>query len=80
MWLLWAGVILLVLKLLAVEPIGSLHWGWIAGVFVLAFLWFDVIEARLGLNKRKAFDDLEKAKKERIRKALERDKKSRVRR
>jgi small Trp-rich protein len=80
MWLVWTGVALLVLKLLRVEPVAGISWWWLVLPFLLAFLWFDLVEERLGLNKKRAFDEIEKAKKERIRKALERDKNFRVRR
>lgn len=80
MWLVWTGVALLVLKLLGIEPVAGISWWWIALPFLFAFLWFDLVEERLGLNKKRAFDEIEKAKKERIRKALERDKNFRVRR
>ena len=81
MWLVWAGVIFLGVWLAGVEPIASLSWWWIALPFVVAFVWFDLIEERLGFNKNKrTMDEMEKAKKERIKKALERDKKFQPRR
>ena len=73
MWVLWVGVLLLVLKLLDFGPFGDLSWWWIAAVFAVAFVWFDFVEERLGLNKRKAFDEMEEAKQKRIKEALERD-------
>lgn len=80
MWLVWVGVLLLALKLFEIEPIAGVSWWWLLLPFGLAFLWFDLVEERLGLYKRKAFDEMEKAKKERIRKGLERDTKFRPRR
>ncbi len=80
MWLVWVGVALLLLKLLSIEPVAGISWWWIVLPFVLAFLWFDLVEERLGLNKRRAFDEMEKNKKARIKKGLERDKGFRVRR
>jgi small Trp-rich protein len=74
MWLLWLGVALLVLKLLDVPYVGTLSWWWVSLPFVLAFIWFEVFERRLGLDKKKAFDEIDKAKTERVRKQLERDK------
>lgn len=73
-------VALLLLKLLSIEPVAGISWWWIVLPFVLAFLWFDLVEERLGLNKRRAFDEMDKNKKDRIKKALERDKGFRVRR
>jgi len=45
--------------------------------FVIALVWWEFFERRLGLDKKKAFDELEKAKQERIARALEREKSSR---
>lgn len=80
MWILGIAVILIILKLFGVEPVAGLSWWWICGLLAVAFVWFDVVEERLGLTKRKAFDDIEKAKKDRIKKNLERDKGTRIRR
>ncbi len=77
MWLLWLGVALLVLKLLGISVFADLSWWWVALPFVLALIWFELFEKRLGLDKKKAFDELERAKQERIKKALERDKRGR---
>ncbi len=77
MWLLWLGVALLVLKLLGISVFAELSWWWVALPFALALIWFEVFEKRLGLDKKKAFDELERAKQERIKKALERDKRGR---
>lgn len=77
MWILWLAVALLVLKLLGIWVFADLSWWWVAAVFALALIWFEVFEKRLGLDKKKAFDELERAKQERIRKALERDKRGR---
>lgn len=73
MWFLYLGVVLLVSKLLEFGPLGELSWWWVVLPFVLALIWFEVVEERLGLDKKKAFDELEKAKKERIARALQRD-------
>jgi len=81
MWVMWIGVILLGLKLADVEPIASLSWWWISLPLILAFVWFDFVEERLGFNKNKrTMDEMDKAKQERIKKALERDKKGRGKR
>jgi small Trp-rich protein len=73
MWLLFVGIALLVSKLLEFGPLADLSWWWVILPFVLAFVWWEFIERRLGLDKKKAFDELDKAKKERIARALERD-------
>lgn len=74
MWLLWVGVALLLLKLIGIGPFAEMSWWWVALPLVLAFIWFEVFERRLGLDKKKAFDELERAKQERIKKAFSKDK------
>ena len=74
MWLLLVGLLLLVSKLLDLGPLAELSWWWVLLPFVLTLIWWEVFERRLGLDKKKAFDELEKAKQERIARALERDK------
>ena len=49
----------------------TLSWWWITVPFALALLWFELIEQRLGLDKKKAFDEMEAHKKKRIKDALE---------
>jgi small Trp-rich protein len=80
MWLIWVGVALIVLKVLDISVFSEVSWWWIALPFGLAYLWFELVEKRLGLDKKKAFDEIEKAKKERIRKRLELDDARRTRR
>jgi len=48
--------------------------------FGVGFLWFELVEKRLGMDKKKGFDEIDKAKKERIKKRLEADKNPRSRR
>lgn len=74
MWLLYVGLVLLLSKLLDFGPLADLSWWWVILPFVLALIWWEVFERRLGLDKKKAFDEMEKAKKARIARALERDK------
>lgn len=67
MWLLVPAVIALLLKLLGFPPqIEDLSWWWITGAFAVAFLWFEFIERWLGFDKKKSFDELERAKEERL--------------
>jgi small Trp-rich protein len=79
MWLIWFGVILIVLKLLEVRYIVDVSWWWIVVPFAIAFLWFELVERRLGWDKKKAFDEIDKVKKLRIQRALEADKTRRKR-
>lgn len=80
MWLVYVGLVLLVSKLLEVGPLAGLAWWWVLLPFIAAGIWWEVFERRLGLDKKKAFDELEQAKKDRIARALERDKVNRIRR
>ena len=74
MWLIIAGVLFMALKLAEISVFAELSWWWVILPFGLAYLWFELVERRLGWDKKKAFDDIEKAKKERIARALEADK------
>jgi small Trp-rich protein len=74
MWFLWLGVALIILKLLEVSVFATLSWWWIAAILALAMFWFEVVERRLGLDKKKAFDEMEAHKKKRIKDALEANK------
>ena len=80
MWLVYVGIALLMSKLLDFGPLAGLSWWWVLLPFLLAWIWWEVFERNLGLDKKKAFDELEQAKKERIARALERDKTNRIRR
>ncbi|HWV62664.1 MAG TPA: TIGR04438 family Trp-rich protein [Oxalicibacterium sp.] len=63
-------VLLAVLKYFEVGPLEKLSWWWIAGLFVVAFIWFEFVERIFGLDKRKAHEQLEKARKERVNKTF----------
>ena len=80
MWIFYIGLVLLVSKLLDFGPLADLSWWWVLMPFVIALIWWEVFERRLGLDRKKASDELEKAKQERIERALERDKTRHVRR
>ena len=77
MWMLWVGLVLLILKLLDVGPVGSLSWWWVVLPFVGALIWFELFERRLGLDKKKAFDELDRTKQDRIKRAMEQAKRPR---
>jgi small Trp-rich protein len=74
MWLIWLGVALIALKLLEISVFATLSWWWITVPFVLAFLWFELVERRLGMDKKKAFNEIDNIKKLRIQRALEANK------
>ena len=59
-----------ILRYFEVGPFADLSWWWIAGLLLVAFIWFEFIERMLGLDKRKAHEQLEKARKERVAKAF----------
>jgi len=72
MWLLWSALALLALRYFQIGVFATLSYWWVALPFVLAFIWFEFIEKRLGLDKKKAMDEMDAAKKARIKRALER--------
>lgn len=74
MWLIWLGVVLIVLKVLEISVFATMSWWWIVLVAVVAFVWFEFIERRLGLDKKKAFDEYDETRKRRIEQALESNK------
>lgn len=67
-------VALALLRYLEVGPFATISWWWIVGLVALAFVWFEFIEKMLGLDKRKAHEQLEEARKERVKKTFEKKK------
>ncbi|MFC7298923.1 TIGR04438 family Trp-rich protein [Herminiimonas aquatilis] len=63
-------VLLSALKYFEVGPLENLSWWWIVGLFAVAFLWFEFFERMLGRDKRQAHEQLEKARKERVKKTF----------
>jgi small Trp-rich protein len=55
-----------VLRFFEIGPFADLSWWWISALFVLAVLWFEYIEKMLGLDKRRAHDDTENARRKRV--------------
>ena len=74
MWLIWVGLVLIVLKVLEVSVFATMSWWWIVLIAAIAFVWFEFIERRLGLDKKKAFNEYDETKKRRIEQALEANK------
>jgi small Trp-rich protein len=62
--------LLTALRFFEVGPFAELSWWWIVGLMAAAFIWFEYIEKMLGLDKRKAHDQMEKAREERVKKAF----------
>ena len=65
-----AIVSLSALRYFEIGPFAELSWWWIAGLLLVAFVWFEFIERMLGLDKRKANKQQEKARQQRIDKAF----------
>lgn len=63
-------VLLSILRYFEVGPFANLSWWWIGGLLGVAFIWFEFIERLFGLDKRKAHEQLEKARKERVTKTF----------
>jgi len=72
--LVWIGGLLLLLKFFEIGPFVDVSWWWIIVPLVLAFIFFEVIEPLFGLDKKKAHDELEKAKKRRVKQQLDKTK------
>jgi len=60
MFLVWTGVILLILKILEIGPVAQWSWLWIIAPFIVALLWFEAFESMLGMDKRKKRKDQDK--------------------
>jgi small Trp-rich protein len=73
MWLLWFALAFLLLRFFEIGVFAAISWWWVTGVFVAAFVWFEFIEKILGLEKKKAMDEMEVARKARIKRAMEKD-------
>ncbi|MGZ3239354.1 MAG: TIGR04438 family Trp-rich protein [Burkholderiaceae bacterium] len=71
MFLIIAIAALTALKYFEIGPFADMSWWWVTGLMLVAFIWFEFIERMLGLDKRKAHDESDKLRKERVRKAFE---------
>ena len=65
------GVLFLMLKWFEVGPVANWSWWIVLLPFGLALFWFEVVEPFFGLDKKKAHNELEKVKQERIKKGVE---------
>jgi small Trp-rich protein len=75
MFLIIAVAALTALKYFEIGPFANMSWWWVIGAMVVAFIWFEFIERMLGLDKRKAHDESDKLRKERVKKAFDQQKK-----
>ncbi|HTN67178.1 MAG TPA: TIGR04438 family Trp-rich protein [Burkholderiaceae bacterium] len=64
-------VLLSALRFFEVGPFASLSWWWVAGLMAIAFLWFEFGERLTGRDKRRAHEQLEKIRAERVKKTFE---------
>lgn len=63
-------LVLSALRYFEIGPFAAMSWWWIVGLFVVAFIWFEFIERILGLDKKKAHDESEKARQARVKKTF----------
>ncbi|MGI4849303.1 MAG: TIGR04438 family Trp-rich protein [Janthinobacterium lividum] len=59
-------VAFIALKYFEIGPFANLSWWWAAGLFALAYIWFEFGEKIFGLDTRKADDETEKMRKDRV--------------
>lgn len=71
MWLLWLAIAMLGLWYFDIGPVGQLSGWWIVGLFFIAFLWFEIGERLLGLDKKRANDEYERTRRARIKRNAE---------
>lgn len=64
-------VVLSALRFFEIGWFADFSWWWIVGLFLLAFIWFEFVEKMFGLDKRKAAEQLEKARHERVKKTFQ---------
>lgn len=62
---------LCLLKYFEVWKFADISWWYIVGAMVFAFVWFEILEPMLGLDKKKAHDVDAERRKERVRKSFE---------
>ena len=71
MWFIWSALVLMVLRYFQIGMFATMSWWWVIGLLVCAFVWFEFIERYLGLEKKKAMNEMDAAKQARIKRALE---------
>jgi small Trp-rich protein len=65
---------LVVLRYFEVWKFAELSWWAIGALMVLAFLWFEFLEPMLGFDKRKAHNEDEKRRKDRVKQSFDKKK------
>lgn len=71
-----AIIAFIALKYFEIGPFANISWWWLVGLMVAGFIWFEFIERMLGLDKRKAHDESDRMKAERVKKAFDTSKRS----
>lgn len=68
MYLVWIGLLAIILKWLELGPLATLSWWWVLAPLGLAFIWFEGLEKVFGRDRRKVDHiEWEKRRKERVR-------------
>ena len=67
-------VALIALKYFEVRFVDNLSWWWIVGLGIAAFIWFEFLERMFGFDKRKAFEQLDKAREDRVKNSFKKKK------
>jgi small Trp-rich protein len=70
MFFVLVGVLLLVLKVMHIDPVANWSWLWVLLPFGLALAWWQVSDA-MGLTRRREMDKMDARKDERRRKSME---------
>ena len=71
MYLILLIVALVALRGFEVWRFADISWWVIVGLMVFAFIWFEFIEKMLGLDKKKAHEEQDKRRADRVRKTLD---------
>jgi small Trp-rich protein len=69
--------VLIPLRYFEVWRFAEMSWWYVIGLMVFAFVWFEFIEKMLGLDKKKAHNEDERRRKQRVKEAFDKSKKKR---
>jgi len=72
MYLLWIGLVFVLLKWLAIGPIAEWSWWWVLAPLGVAALWFEYLEKLFGRDRRKVEAvEFERRRQERVSRQFE---------